>query len=34
MLSLHTCGRRVSFTSRLKFNLETNECREFKLSVE
>jgi predicted metal-dependent enzyme (double-stranded beta helix superfamily) len=33
-LSLHTYGRHVNYTNRSQFNLDTNECKEFKLSVE
>ena len=33
-LSLHTYGRHVNFTTRSQFDLDTNERKEFKLSVE
>ena len=33
-LSLHTYGRHVNFTNRSQFDLDTNQCKEFKLNVE
>jgi hypothetical protein len=33
-LSLHTYGRHVNFTNRSQFDLDSNERKEFKLSVD
>jgi len=33
-LSLHTYGRHVNFTTRSQFDLDTNERKEFKVSID